>query len=92
MSGPLWTILVIAASVAVVVLATLKLRLPAFFALLLVAIGAGLAFGADPLDALASVRKGAGEALGFVAVILGLGSLFGALLEVGGGVESGRAT
>ena len=88
MSGPLWTILVIAASVAVVVLATLKLRLPAFFALLLVAIGAGLAFGADPLDALASVRKGAGEALGFVAVILGLGSLFGALLEVGGGVEA----
>ena len=88
MSGPLWTILVIAASVAVVVLATLKLRLPAFFALLLVAIGAGLAFGADPLEALASVRKGAGEALGFVAVILGLGSLFGALLEVGGGVEA----
>ena len=88
MNGPLWTILVIAASVAVVVAATLKLRLPAFFALLLTAIGAGLAFGADPLDALASVRKGAGEALGFVAVILGLGSLFGALLEAGGGVEA----
>jgi len=85
-SGPLWTLLVVAAGVALVVFATLKLRLPAFFALLLTAIAAGIAFGAEPVSVLASVKKGAGEALGFVAVILGLGSIFGALLEAGGGV------
>lgn len=88
MSGPLWTLLVVAAGVALVVFATLKLRLPAFFALLLTAIGAGIAFGAEPVSVLDSVRKGAGEALGFVAVILGLGSIFGALLEAGGGVAT----
>jgi len=88
MTGPLVSLLIVVASVATAIVLVLKARFPAFLALLIVALGAGLAFGAPPDEVIASVRKGLGDALGFVAVVVGLGAMFGALLETGGGVEA----
>lgn len=88
MAGPVVSLLIVVASVATAVLLVLKVRFPAFLALLIVALGAGLAFGGDPDTVITSVRKGLGDALGFVAVVVGLGAMFGALLEAGGGVEA----
>ncbi|OYW28164.1 MAG: gluconate transporter [Caulobacter sp. 12-67-6] len=88
MDGPAMSLLIVVVSVATAVLLVLKARFPAFLALLIVALGAGLAFGGKPDDVIDSVRKGLGDALGFVAVVVGLGAMFGALLEAGGGVEA----
>ncbi|MBR0552043.1 gluconate:H+ symporter [Stakelama marina] len=85
MSGG-FTLLLVGASIAIVILLVLRVRLPAVLALLLMALLTGLAMGASPADVLAAVQKGTGEALGFVAVVIALGAMLGGLLEASGGV------
>jgi gluconate transporter len=85
---PWHTLAIVAASIAAVIVLVLRFKLQAFLALLIVALGTGLAFGADPQAVLAAVRKGTGEALGFVAVVIGLGAMLGGLLEASGGVNA----
>lgn len=88
MLEPWRTLLIVGISIAAVIVLVLKVRLPAFLGLLIVAVATGIAFGGDPETVLAAVRKGTGEALGFVAVVIGLGAMFGAMLEAGGGVDA----
>lgn len=89
MTGEPWaTLAIVAASIAGVIVLVLRFRVQPFLALLIVALLTGLAFGADPQAVLASVRKGTGEALGFVAVVIGLGAMLGGLLEASGGVNA----
>lgn len=45
----------------------------------------GLAAGMTPLDVVASFQNGVGATLGFIAVVIGLGTVLGRLLEVSGG-------
>ena len=66
----------------------LYVRLPAFLALLLMALLIGLAAGMSPMDAIGAMEKGMGGTLGFVAVVVGLGAMFGALLEASGGIRA----
>ncbi|WP_213981125.1 gluconate:H+ symporter [Sphingomonas sp. dw_22] len=88
MAEPWHTLLLVAASIAAVILLVLKLKLQPFVALLLVALVTGLAFGGDPQAVIGAIRKGTGEALGFVAVVIGLGAVLGGLLEASGGVNA----
>ena len=74
-------------AIASLLVAVLWLRVPAFLALLVVALGAGLAFGMETQAVLASIQKGMGGTLGYVAVVVGLGAMFGALLEHCGGIR-----
>ncbi|WP_300395381.1 gluconate:H+ symporter [Henriciella sp.] len=74
----------IAALLAMIILA----RIPAFIALLMTSIGVALAAGM-PADAImGSIRDGMGGTLGFVAVVVGLGAMLGAILEHSGGIQS----
>jgi Gnt-I system low-affinity gluconate transporter len=58
-----------------------------FVTLLLVSLLVGVAAGM-PLDGvIKSIEKGMGGTLGFVAVVVGLGAMFGQMLEVSGGAE-----
>ncbi|MEN3749552.1 gluconate:H+ symporter [Sphingomonas sp. HF-S3] len=82
------TLTIVALSIAAVVLLVLRLRMQPFLALLLVALVTGLAFGGDPIKVIDAIRKGTGEALGFVAVVIGLGALLGGMLEASGGVRA----
>jgi Gnt-I system low-affinity gluconate transporter len=77
-----------AISVIALLLLVLKVRLPAFIALLLVSLAFGLAAGMTPGDVIQSVQSGMGGTLGFVAVVVGLGAMMGALLESSGGVQA----
>jgi len=88
MAEPWHSLLIVAASIAAVILLVLKLKLQPFLALLLVALATGLAFGGDPQAVIGAIRKGTGEALGFVAVVIGLGAVLGGLLEASGGVNA----
>ena len=66
----------------------LRARMHAFAALLLVAILSALAAGMAPKLAFDTVQKGMGGTLGFIAPVIGLGALFGALLEASGAVQA----
>jgi GntP family gluconate:H+ symporter/Gnt-I system low-affinity gluconate transporter len=88
MAEPWHTLLIVVASIAAVIVLVLRLKMQPFLALLLVALVTGLAFGGDPQAVIAAVRKGTGEALGFVAVVIGLGALLGGMLEASGGVTA----
>jgi gluconate transporter len=81
-------ILLTAAAIAVLLVLILVVRLQAFLALLLSAMALGLAAGMPPEKVLKSIQTGFGDALGFIAVVVGLGAMIGRFLEHSGG---GRA-
>nr|PZN39479.1 MAG: gluconate transporter [Bacillota bacterium] len=62
-------------------------RMQAFVALLLVSLGVGLAAGMPPNAVIQSMQNGMGSTLGFIAVVVGLGSMLGAMLEETGGAQ-----
>ncbi|MEP3226995.1 MAG: gluconate:H+ symporter [Parasphingorhabdus sp.] len=59
-----------------------------FPALLIAAIAAALGAGLAPNEAIAAVSKGMGGTLGGIAAIVGLGAMFGMLVEHGGGITA----
>ncbi len=66
----------------------LQLRLQAFIALLIASITVGIFSGMDPMTIIATMQEGMGNTLGFVAMVVGLGAMFGAILEHSGGAEA----
>lgn len=74
--------------IALLLFLILKLKFQAFLALLISAISIGLLAGMQPGAVLQSVQTGMGQTLAFVATIIGLGALFGAVLEHSGGAKS----
>ncbi len=65
----------------------MKARMHAFVALMLVSMGAGL-FSGMPLDKIAeTMQKGMGGTLGFLAIVVALGAMFGKILHETGAVD-----
>ena len=62
-------------------------RLHAFLGLLLVSVCVGLAAHMSPEKVLDAVEVGMGSTVGFIEVIIGLGSMFSAMLEFSGGAQ-----
>ncbi|NJM50648.1 MAG: hypothetical protein HC843_07045 [Sphingomonadales bacterium] len=75
-------------SVAALLLLITRMRMHPFPALLLAAIFAGIGAGLAPTDAIDAIKKGLGGTLGGIAVVIGLGAMFGALVESGGGIRA----
>ncbi|MFD3947083.1 GntP family permease [Streptomyces sp. NPDC058579] len=87
---------VAALGIALLLVLIIKLRLQPFVALLAVSISVGLAAGLSVTELFGTVQKsaatsvienGMGGILGHVAIIIGLGTMLGAILEVSGGAE-----
>ena len=74
--------------IAVLLFLILKVRLQAFIALLICSIVVGLVAGMAPLNIITTMQDGMGSTLGFVAMVVGLGAMFGAILESSGGAEA----
>ncbi|MFF7232218.1 gluconate:H+ symporter [Streptomyces sioyaensis] len=92
---------VAALGIALLLALIIKVRLQPFVALLTVSLAVGLAAGlsvtelfgtVQKSDAVSLIETGMGGILGHVAIIIGLGTMLGAILEVSGGAEvlSGR--
>ncbi|WP_028811663.1 GntP family permease [Streptomyces flavidovirens] len=82
--------------IALLLLLIIKVRLQPFVALLTVSITVGLGAGLSVTELFGTVQKsavvsviesGMGGILGHVAIIIGLGTMLGAILEVSGGAE-----
>jgi len=78
----------IAFAIALLMFLVLKLKIHAFLSLLIVSIFVGIITGMDFSAITASMKKGMGDTLGFVATVVGLGAIFGQMLESSGGAES----
>ncbi|MGV8138644.1 MAG: GntP family permease [Mangrovibacterium sp.] len=78
----------IAVAIALLMFLVLKLKIHAFISLLIVSIFVGLIAGMDFAPIMESIKNGMGNTLGFVATVVGLGAIFGQMLESSGGAES----
>lgn len=74
--------------IVILLLLILLLRIPAFISLLVSSILTGLFVGLDSEAIINTVETGMGSTLGFVAVVVGLGAMFGAILEKSNGAEA----
>ncbi|WP_106477622.1 GntP family permease [Phytohalomonas tamaricis] len=87
MSHDTWLLVSAALSIVVLLMLVIRWRMHAFVALLLVSIVVGLITGMPLGDIVDTIQAGMGGTLGFVATVVGLGAMFGAMLEVSGGVD-----
>ncbi len=80
-------VLTAAGSVLLLLFLVMKARMHAFVALMLVSVGAGI-FSGMPLDKIAdTMQKGMGGTLGFLAIVVALGAMFGKILHETGAVD-----
>ncbi len=84
------TRLVIAAILGLIILLVLiiKFKVQAMIAILVGAIAIGLIAGMPTADIVTAVNDGIGNTLKGIALLVGLGSMFGAILEVSGGAQT----
>ena len=81
-------IAILVASIGLLLFMVLKLKIQAFIALLVVSVFLGLVTGMSMESVLTSINDGMGSTLGFVATVVGIGAIFGQMLESSGGAES----
>ncbi|MBC2868295.1 GntP family permease [Streptomyces mexicanus] len=89
-------LLVAGLGIALLLFLIIKARLQPFVALLAVSIAVGLLAGLSVTelfgtvqrsDAVSTVESGMGGTLGHIAIIIGLGTMLGSILEISGGAE-----
>ncbi len=80
-------LLAVFVGIALLLFLILKLKIQAFLALLSVCIAVGIIAGMPATEILITMRDGMGSTLGFVATVVGLGALFGGILEQSGGAQ-----
>lgn len=73
--------------IALLLFLILRLKIQAFLALLIVCIAVGMMAGMPATEILDTMKDGMGSTLGFVATVVGLGALFGGILEQSGGAQ-----
>ena len=83
-----WMLTSVIIGVAVLLLLILVVRLQAFLAMLISSILVGVLSGMPPKLILETIQKGMGGTLGYVAIVVGLGAIFGAILEQSGGAQA----
>ncbi len=74
--------------IAILMVLIIKFKIPAMIAILvgavLIGLGAGMSFG----DIVKAVDDGVGNTLKGIALLVGLGSMFGSILEISGGAKT----
>jgi Gnt-I system low-affinity gluconate transporter len=66
----------------------LRFKIQAFISLLIASIVVGIVAGMPPKEIITTMQQGMGSTLGFVALVVGLGAIFGSILEQSGGAEA----
>ena len=87
MSTP-YILVIVVAGVSLLLFMVLRLKISAFISLLITSMLVGIMSGMPLEVVIDSIQKGMGGTLGFVAVVVGLGAIFGQILEASGGAES----
>lgn len=80
-------LIAVGAGIVLLLFLILKLRIHAFLSLLISSMVVGWMAGMSPEEIIATVQTGMGGTLGYVATVVGLGAIFGAILEHSGGAQ-----
>ena len=86
-ADPARLLIAAAAGIALLLLLIIKFKVHPVLSLLISALGIGLGAGMPVPTLVSTVEKGAGETLQGIVLLIGLGSLFGGVLEVSGGAQ-----
>ena len=81
----MWPVMLLAASIALIVLQTTTLRLHPFPALLVAAVFFGLLDGMPPDELLTAINDGFGDTVGAIGIVIVAGSIIGTFLHHSGG-------
>jgi Gnt-I system low-affinity gluconate transporter len=81
-------LLSVLAGIVVLLVLILQFKIQSFIALLIASITVGMLAGMQPIAIIETIKTGMGNTLGFVALVIGLGAIFGAILEYSGGAEA----
>ncbi len=81
-------LLAVFSGIAILLLLILVFKIQAFLSLLIASISVGVIAGMPPTEIINTMQQGMGGTLGFVALVVGLGAIFGAILEQSGGAEA----
>lgn len=73
--------------IAILLFLVIVLRLQAFIALLIASLVVALIGGIPPTEIADTIQEGMGGTLGYIAIVIGLGAMFGEMLQVSGGAE-----
>ena len=81
-------LLALVLGISVLLFLILKLKIPAFISLLISTIIIGIVAGLDASSIFDTIQRGMGGTLGYVATIVGLGAMFGSILELTGSAQA----
>ncbi len=87
MDSPIWILGVLITSILLIVISIIKFKLHPFLALLLSSFYVGALMGMKPLAMISSIEDGIGGTLGFLAAVIGLGTILGKMMEISGAAE-----
>ncbi len=87
MNLQIWVLGVLISSILLIVISIIKFKLHPFLALLLSSFYVGALMGMKPLDMITSIEDGIGGTLGFLAAVIGLGTILGKMMEISGAAE-----
>lgn len=83
----MWLVLLLGLSIAFIIVATTRLSLHPFLALLLTAFGFGLLSGMPAAEVVGAVNAGFGGTIGTIGIVILAGSIIGTFLEKSGGAR-----
>ena len=78
-------LLLTAGSIGVLLLLVITLRMQAFIALLVVSFVAAIVGGVPPSAVADAITEGMGKTLGYIAVVIGVGTMLGEMIQASGG-------
>ncbi|CAL2091687.1 Gnt-I system low-affinity gluconate transporter [Tenacibaculum sp. 190524A05c] len=81
-------LLAVFSGVLILLVLILRFKIQAFISLLIASIVVGIVAGMPPKEIITTMQQGMGSTLGFVALVVGLGAIFGSILEQSGGAEA----
>ncbi len=80
-------LVIVALGILVLLVLMIAFRLNAFIALILVALGVGIAEGMNVNEVVDSIQKGVGATLGYLVLVLGFGAMLGGLIAESGAAQ-----
>ncbi|EHL3467910.1 D-serine transporter DsdX [Salmonella enterica] len=87
MHTQIWVVSTLLISIVLIVLTIVKFKFHPFLALLLASFFVGAMMGMGPLEMVTAIESGIGGTLGFLAAVIGLGTILGKMMEVSGAAE-----
>ncbi|MCF5839136.1 D-serine transporter DsdX [Aeromonas veronii] len=87
MSSEVWVIATLLSSIVLIVVTIVKGKIHPFLALLLASFYVGTLMGMNPVNMVNAMEAGIGGTLGFLAAVIGLGTILGKMMDVSGAAE-----